>query len=309
MATSFHGSRVSTYQYNETTVAPGVTDDLAAGYSIGSEWYDTTADRIYKCIDTTNGAAVWKDITAGAAGGEANTSSNVGTGTGLLAKAKVGVDLPFKSLKQSTGITITNNADDVTIAASASAAWPVGSVFMAVVSTDPATLLGFGTWSAFGAGRVLVGQTDGDSDFNVAEEEGGAKTVASAGTNAAEAAHTHSVTSNVSVNDHASHTHTYTDVVNHTHTVSVGSANDTSTVSGAGNIFAGTTSSVSATTANPTGGVATGTTAGPSATLTHTTNNPAVTSGAGSSHNHTFTGSATSVVQPYIVVYMWKRTA
>jgi hypothetical protein len=44
-------------------------------------------------------------------------------------------------------------------------------------------------------------------------------------------------------------------------------------------------------TDNPTGGVVTGTTS------------------AGASHNHAFTGSATSVVQPYIVVYMWKRTA
>jgi hypothetical protein len=31
--------------------------------------------------------------------------------------------------------------------------------------------------------------------------------------------------------------------------------------------------------------------------------------GAGTSHGHAFTGSATSVVQPYIVVHMWKRTA
>src|SRR3990167_7209436 len=38
-----------------------------------------------------------------------------------------------------------------------SGAWPVGSVFLSVVSTNPATLLGFGTWAAFAAGRMLVG--------------------------------------------------------------------------------------------------------------------------------------------------------
>ena len=56
-------------------------------------------------------------------------------------------------------------------------AWPVGSVFIAVVSTNPATLLGGGTWEAFGAGRALVGLDSGDTDFDTAEEEVGTKTV------------------------------------------------------------------------------------------------------------------------------------
>ena len=59
----------------------------------------------------------------------------------------------------------------------ASSAWPVGSVFIAVVSTNPNTLLGFGTWSAFAAGRMLVGLNAGDVDFDTVEETGGAKTV------------------------------------------------------------------------------------------------------------------------------------
>ena len=57
------------------------------------------------------------------------------------------------------------------------AAYPVGSIYMnASDATNPATLLGFGTWVAFGAGRVPVGIDSGDTDFDTAEETGGAKT-------------------------------------------------------------------------------------------------------------------------------------
>lgn len=55
--------------------------------------------------------------------------------------------------------------------------YPVGSIYInATNSANPATLLGFGTWSAFGAGKVMVGIDSGDTDFDTAEETGGAKT-------------------------------------------------------------------------------------------------------------------------------------
>jgi hypothetical protein len=56
------------------------------------------------------------------------------------------------------------------------AAYPEGSIYMnADDSRDPSILLGFGTWAAFGAGRVLVGIDPSDSDFNTAEDTGGTK--------------------------------------------------------------------------------------------------------------------------------------
>lgn len=54
--------------------------------------------------------------------------------------------------------------------------YPVGSIYInAGVSTNPATLLGFGTWTAFGAGRVMVGLNGGDALFDTLEETGGSK--------------------------------------------------------------------------------------------------------------------------------------
>jgi microcystin-dependent protein len=153
-----------------------------------------------------------------------------------------------------------------------SQAYPVGSVFISAVATNPATLLGYGTWAAFGTGKVLVGLDAGDPDFATDGQTGGTKTVASSG----------------SV---SSHTHTYTDVPNHTHTMQSDAA--TGSLSSTGTHVATVTTTaagrtLATATDNPSGGVATGTTAATAPT---------------------FTGSATSVVQPYIVVRMWQRTA
>jgi len=80
------------------------------------------------------------------------------------------------------------------------ATYPVGAIYTAVVSTSPATLFGFGTWSAFGAGRMLVGIDTGDTDFDVVEETGGDKVITL--TSAQIPTHTHAITS-VAGSNHA----------------------------------------------------------------------------------------------------------
>ncbi len=62
--------------------------------------------------------------------------------------------------------------------------YPVGSIYSnAINATNPATLLGFGTWTAIGG--FLAG-LDGSTEFLTAGQTGGAKTVNSA--------HTHPIT-------------------------------------------------------------------------------------------------------------------
>ena len=54
--------------------------------------------------------------------------------------------------------------------------WPVGSVFLSVVATNPAMLLGYGSWIQIAEGQMLVGFKAGDADFGTVEGTGGAKT-------------------------------------------------------------------------------------------------------------------------------------
>lgn len=79
--------------------------------------------------------------------------------------------------------------------------YPVGSIYMnAGVSTNPATLFGFGTWVAFGAGRVPVGINGADALFDTLEETGGSK-------DSVVVSHTHTATSVVT---DAGHVHSDT---------------------------------------------------------------------------------------------------
>lgn len=50
--------------------------------------------------------------------------------------------------------------------------YPVGSIYMSVNNTNPATLFG-GTWTAWGSGRVPVGVNADDANFNQVEKTGG----------------------------------------------------------------------------------------------------------------------------------------
>lgn len=106
-----------------------------------------------------------------------------------------------------TASSTTNNTQIATTAfvqtaktAILNSVYPVGSIYVnATNATNPGTLLGFGTWTAFGAGRVMVGFDAGDTLFDTAEETGGSKDAI-----VVEHTHTYSGTTDSS----GTHTHT-----------------------------------------------------------------------------------------------------
>lgn len=98
----------------------------------------------------------------------------------------------------SVGTSTTQLATTAFATEALQALYPVGSVYInASVSTSPATLFGFGTWSVFGAGKVLVSQDTTDASFDVLSETGGSKDsivpshTHTASTNTVDLSHTH----------------------------------------------------------------------------------------------------------------------
>lgn len=143
-------------------------------------------------------------------------------------------------------------------AALAASLYPVGSIYINATSAiNPATLLGFGTWTAFGAGRVMVGFNSSNALFDTAEETGGSADAI---------------------------------VVSHTHTA---------TVTDPGHAHSYTTNSSQA----PQSGSSTNCMTSPTGQTTGT-----ATTGITVSNSTTGSSGTNANYQPYITVYMWKRT-
>jgi hypothetical protein len=56
---------------------------------------------------------------------------------------------------------------------SSSQAFPIGSCFIGFVATNPATLLGYGTWTLASVGRFMVGIDPSDTNFATLGQTGG----------------------------------------------------------------------------------------------------------------------------------------
>jgi hypothetical protein len=220
---------------------------------------------------------------ASAIGSKADTASPTFTGTPAAPTA-------------ASGTNTTQLATTAFVTAALQAVYPVGSIYInATNSTNPSSLLGFGTWEAFGAGRVMVGLNGSDADFDTAEETGGSKTSSSSGTISGTVGGTALTEAQMPKHYHQ---------LIGANSITGGDypiQNNLGTGYQFGNFGGGTAD-------DPAQSYGTFSTGGNAASGSYSTG-----TGNGDSHTHsfsgTFSGSTQSTVQPYIVVRMWKRTA
>ena len=187
--------------------------------------------------------------------------------------------------------------------------YPKGSIYITTSISDPkvvASTLGVGTWVAYGTGKTLVGVDTNDSSFNTVEKTGGNKSNSTTLSTANLPSHIHTI----------SHTHTISETKtttldltaesagSHTHTINqFGWESETGVGYKYGvsfNYYSArtiTSDAAGAHTHKVTGSV----TIPKLTTATQST----TTSGATGSG----TSFTTSTLQPYITVYMYKRTA
>lgn len=203
-----------------------------------------------------------------------NISVSIATKADLASPTLTGTPLAPTA---SSGTSTTQIATTAFVTTALQALYPVGSIYInAGVSTNPGTLLGFGTWTAFGAGRVMVGLDAGDALFDTLEETGGSKDAVLAQHN-----HTFSATTgNMSANSTHAHQMKYTDITNESRNFGVDN-NDSAQGYDLTGYNALNTSTVD---------------------LEHTH----TVSG---STNNSGTSPTNLNLQPYITVAMWKRTA
>jgi len=254
----------STVIGNTTAAGTGVailTGNKVQVWSDGTNFYEIQAQNLTGTLAIANGGT-----------GQTTQQTAINALTGSQTNNRVlrsdGTNATLSQVVLTTDVTgtlpIANGGTGVTtLAALGSLFYPVGSIYInATVATNPGTLLGFGTWTAFGAGRVPVGFDSGNALFDTAEETGGSA-------DAIVVSHTHTATSTVTDPGHFHY---------------AGSAGG---CAGGGNPVRNTTE---------VGGTSLTTTATTGITVA-TTNASAGLSGTNANY------------QPYITVYMWKRTA
>ena len=275
--TTSTGSGANVLSTSPTLVTPVLGTPTSGNFSTGTFTWPTFNQN-------TTGTAAGLSVTLAVASGGTGVTTSTGTGSTVLSASPTLTGTPVAPTAAS-GTNTTQIATTAFVTTGLQAAYPVGAIYMSTVSTIPSTLFGFGTWSAFGAGRVLISQ---DGTYP-AGSTGGSATVTPSGSISGTVGGT-------SLTEAQMPQH-YHQMIGPTFTTGY-PQNDGG---GFGTFFGGTPDDGG----HSYGTWSTGGGASSGGTSTGTAN--------GNSHDHSFsgsfTGSSMSNLQPYISVYMWTRTA
>jgi microcystin-dependent protein len=176
--------------------------------------------------------------------------------------------------------------------------YPVGAIYMSTASTNPAAALG-GTWVAWGSGQVPVGFDSTQTEFSTVEQTGGTKTVTLTAAQSGLPAHNHIQDAHNHTQNSHNHTqnaHNHIDGwagVNAAASYGVIGSQPTGNLNSQGGQSTENHALTSSTTATNNAATATN-------IATTATNQANAAANASAAHNN---------LQPYIVCYMWKRTA
>lgn len=179
-------------------------------------------------------------------------------------------------------------------------AWPLGSIHMSTVPTNPATTLGGGVWQAWGSGRVPVGVDTGQTEFDTVEETGGAKT------------HTLTV-DQIPSHDHAQDPHSHGMSHDHSSTTTSSGGTHTHTIDSSGGGAVGDLGSnprLKRASPEASPDYEASDAVGSAGSHSHSVDIPAYsgnTSSTTANNQNTGGGQAHNNLQPYITCYMWKR--
>lgn len=276
-----------TYIYNPSNFHVSAADNDGNGANIANTYLKRSVGYMEGPLNFANGT--WNLVGDDSYMGDIDISGTLGikgangeTGIALVAQngdknddfARISYDGGNINFSKTIGGNITGNAGTATNADKLDGyhasdllgkIYPVGSIYMSMVATNPASLFGIGTWERISQGRMLLGADD--SGYK-------------AGATGGEATHT------LSVNEMPAHSHGISNSGDHTHNFYGSDGDDGPLTEGDG---------LDAESNN------------------HYTHNERYTTSSAGAHTHTISneggGAAHNNMPPYLVCYIWQRTA